>query len=136
MDNIQQHYEALIDDRITEFFYMVRDHLSPEDIERAKDACAFARMAHGNQKRKTGEPYILHPIAVARILAVEMEMSVNPIIAAFLHDVAEDTKYTVEDIRERFGDDVAFLVSIVTKKKKENNLCKVCWRLRLKALLL
>ncbi len=120
MDNIQQHYETLIDDRITEFFYMVRDHLSPEDIERAKDACAFARMAHGNQKRKTGEPYILHPIAVARILAVEMEMSVNPIIAAFLHDVAEDTKYTVEDIRERFGDDVAFLVSIVTKKKKEN----------------
>ncbi len=117
--DIHLHYEALIDDRITEFFYMVRDHLSEEDIERAKEACNFARMAHGSQKRKTGEPYILHPIAVARILAVEMEMGVNPIIAAFLHDVAEDTKYTIEDIRERFGDDVAFLVSIVTKQKKD-----------------
>ena len=115
----QEHYEALIDDRITEFLYMVRDRLSPEDIARAKAACEFARMAHGDQKRKTGEPYILHPIAVARILAVEMEMDINPIIAAFLHDVAEDTEYTIEDIRERFGDDVAFLVGIVTKKKKE-----------------
>lgn len=117
---IDAHYEELIDDRVTEFFYMVRDILSAEEIERVKDAFLFARAAHKNQKRKTGEPYILHPIAVARILAVELEIGVNPIIAAFLHDVVEDTDYTLEDIRANFGDDVAFLVGVVTKQKKDS----------------
>ena len=116
---IDAHYEELIDDRVTEFFYMVRDILSVEEIERVREAFLFARAAHQNQKRKTGEPYILHPIAVARILAVELEIGVNPIIAAFLHDVVEDTDYTIEDIREKFGNDVAFLVAAVTKQKKE-----------------
>lgn len=69
--------------------------------------------------RKTGEPYIIHPIAVARIVAEELELGANPVIAAFLHDVVEDTPYTIDDIRERFGDDVAFLVGVVTKQKKE-----------------
>lgn len=75
--------------------------------------------AHKEQKRKTGEPYIIHPIAVARIVAEELELGVNPVMAAFLHDVVEDTQYTIEDIRERFGEDVAFLVGVVTKQKKE-----------------
>ena len=116
---IDAHYEELIDDRVTEFFYMVRDILTAEEIERVRGAFLFARAAHQNQKRKTGEPYILHPIAVARILAVELEIGVNPIIAAFLHDVVEDTDYTIEDIRENFGSDVAFLVAAVTKQKKD-----------------
>ena len=116
---IDAHYEELIEDRVTEFFYMVRDILTPEEIERVREAFLFARAAHKNQKRKTGEPYILHPIAVARILAVELEIGVNPIIAAFLHDVVEDTEYTIEDIRDNFGNDVAFLVGAVTKQKKE-----------------
>ena len=75
-------------------------------------------MAHKDQKRKTGEPYIIHPIAVARIVAEEMGLGANPVMAAFLHDVIEDCPYTIDDIRERFGDDVAFLVGVVTKQKK------------------
>ena len=113
------HYEELVQDRTNEFFYMLRDLLNEEDKRRVEYALRFAKAAHDDQKRKTGEPYILHPIAVARIVAVELELGANPIIAALLHDVVEDTHYTIEDIRERFGDDVAFLVGVVTKQKKD-----------------
>ena len=68
----------------------------------------------------TGEPYIIHPIAVARIVAVEMKLSAPPVCAAFLHDVVEDTDYTDEDMKRLFGDDVAFLVRVVTKQKKSS----------------
>lgn len=94
--------------------------MSPEDVARIKDAYAMASVAHEGQKRNTGEPYIIHPIAVAAIAAEELELDANTVIAAFLHDVAEDTEYTIEDIRARFGDDVAFLVDVVTKRKKHN----------------
>ena len=94
--------------------------VGPEDLQRIKDAYALAAEAHKDQRRNTGEPYIVHPIAVANIAAEELELDANTVIAAFLHDVAEDTSYTVEDIRERFGDDVAFLVDVVTKRKKHN----------------
>lgn len=77
-------------------------------------------MAHADQKRKSGEPYIFHPIAVANIVAEELVLGANPVIAAFLHDVVEDTDYTIGDIQARFGDDVAFLVRVVTKQEKEN----------------
>ena len=93
---------------------------SAEDITRISDAYVLAREAHKEQRRKSGEPYIMHPVAVAKIVAEELRLGANPIIAAFLHDVVEDTPYTVEDITERFGDDVAFLVNVVTKKKKKN----------------
>ena len=83
-------------------------------------AYELAAEAHSQQRRKSGEPYIIHPIAVATIVAMELELGDNPIISAFLHDVVEDTDYTVEDIRERFGDDVAFLVDTVTKRKKDS----------------
>jgi GTP pyrophosphokinase len=66
--------------------------------------------------RKSGDPYIVHPVAVAMIVAKELELGANPVIAAFLHDVVEDTAYTIDDIQKRFGKDVAFLVSVVTKK--------------------
>ena len=95
--------------------------LSAEDVERISDAYQLAREAHKEQKRKSGEPYIMHPVAVAKIVAEELRLGANPIIAAFLHDVVEDTSYTIEDIKERFGDDVAFLVDVVTKKKKKNS---------------
>lgn len=88
-------------------------------MQHVRNAYELAAEAHKDQKRKTGEPYIIHPIAVARIVAEELELGANPIMAAFLHDVVEDTPYTIEDIRERFGDDVAFLVGVVTKQKKE-----------------
>ena len=97
----------------------IKRRTEPEDMQRIKDAFELAREAHKTQFRKSGEPYILHPIAVARIVAEELELGANPIIAAFLHDVVEDTDYTLDDIRKRFGDDVAFLVGVVTKKKKD-----------------
>jgi len=101
-------------------FDVCAPRVTPEDLQRIKDAYAFAAMAHEGQKRNTGEPYISHPVAVANIAAEELELDANTVIASFLHDVAEDTPYTVEDIRQRFGDDVAFLVDVVTKRKKHN----------------
>ena len=100
-------------------FDVMAPRVSAEDLQRIKDAYALAEQAHEGQKRKTGQPYIIHPIAVANIAAEELELDANTVIAAFLHDVVEDTPYTVEDIRARFGDDVAFLVDAVTKRKKE-----------------
>ena len=92
---------------------------SAEDLQRIKKAFFFAAEAHEGQLRNTGEPYITHPVAVANIVAEELELDANTVIAAFLHDVVEDTPHTVEDIRSMFGDDVAFLVDVVTKRKKE-----------------
>jgi len=100
-------------------FDVMAPRVSEEDLARIKDAYHFAKEAHKGQQRKSGEPYIIHPIAVANIAAEELELDPNTIIAAFLHDVVEDTEYTIEDIRERFGDDVAFLVDAVTKRKKK-----------------
>lgn len=112
-------YTTQINESIASLFANMEQRISSEDMQRVKDAYALAAEAHKEQKRKTGEPYIIHPIAVARIVAEELELGANPVIAAFLHDVVEDTPYTIEDIRQRFGDDVAFLVGVVTKQKKE-----------------
>ncbi len=111
--------EAMIEPRISALFAAMEQRESVEDMKRVRDAYALAAEAHKVQRRKTGEPYIIHPIAVARIIAEELELGANPVIAALLHDVVEDTPYTIEDIRSRFGDDVAFLVGVVTKQKKE-----------------
>ena len=82
-------------------------------------AFALAKEAHGGQTRKSGLPYILHPLAVALVVVKEMRQKDASIVAAsLLHDVVEDTKYTIEDIRDRFGEDVAFLVGAVTKPDK------------------
>ncbi|MFA5661857.1 MAG: HD domain-containing protein [Bacteroidales bacterium] len=91
----------------------------PEDLERIRQAYEYAYQAHSKQTRKTGEPYILHPIAVARIVNEEIGLGTNPIIASLLHDVVEDTPHTVEEVRELFGEDIAFLVEGLTKEKKE-----------------
>ncbi len=101
-----------------EVFSVVRDKCTDKEMSRIREAFELAFEAHGQQQRKTGEPYIIHPIAVARIVAEELELGANAVIAAFLHDVVEDTPYTLDDIRSRFGDDVAFLVDVVTKRKK------------------
>lgn len=108
-----------IDISANHVFEVMSARVSPEELQRVKDAYSLAREAHKDQSRNTGDPYIIHPIAVATIAAEEMELDANTVCAAFLHDVVEDTPYTVDDIRERFGDDVAFLVDVVTKRKKE-----------------
>lgn len=111
-------YTLQVVESANELFHEMETRVPAEDLERIRAAYEFAAEAHKGQFRKTGEPYIIHPIAVARIVAEELDLGTNPVIAAFLHDVVEDTAYTMEDIRERFGDDVAFLVGVVTKQKK------------------
>ena len=111
-------YQPLIDSSIAALFDSISHRMSTEDMVRIERAYLLAAEAHSDQRRKSGEPYIFHPIAVARIIAEELELDANPIMAAFLHDVVEDTNYTIEDISERFGEDVAFLVAAVTKQKK------------------
>lgn len=87
------------------------------DANLLRRAYAFSNEAHYKQKRKGGEPYIEHPLAVAAILC-NMRMDTNSLAAGLLHDTIEDTDTTVEDIRELFGDDIAFLVESLTKLSK------------------
>lgn len=112
-------YSKEVNDDIDMLFKNISDSFSCEDISKLKEALVFAEEAHADQRRKGGEPYITHPIAVARIVSEELKLGLNPIIVALLHDVVEDTPHTIEEIKERFGDDVAFLVDILTKKKRE-----------------
>ena len=115
-----QDYDMMIMEKAQVVFMEMEKRVPAEDVERIRAAFELAREAHAAQKRKSGEPYIIHPIAVATIVAIELKLGANPVIAAFLHDVVEDTAYTIDDIRQRFGDDVAFLVSVVTKKSTGN----------------
>ena len=89
--------------------------LSDEDKKLVRKAFDIAVEAHSEQRRKTGEPYIFHPIAVAKIVAYEIGLGATSIAAALLHDVVEDTHYTVEDIERLFGETVARIVSGLTK---------------------
>ena len=113
---MMKNYDMMIDEKVLKVFSEMEKRVSTEDLVRIHEAYELAHEAHAEQKRKSGEPYIIHPIAVANIVAEELKLGANPVIAAFLHDVVEDTDYTMDDIRQRFGDDVAFLVSVVTKK--------------------
>lgn len=112
-------YDAVIEERANHVFDVMRPRTSEEDMLRLRDAFDLARVAHSQQVRKTGEPYILHPIAVATIAAEELNLDVNSVIAAFLHDVVEDTPHPIEEIEARFGDDVAWLVNVLTKQEKK-----------------
>ena len=87
------------------------------DISMIEKAYAIASEAHKDQKRKSGEPYIIHPLNVAFILA-DLELDKETIVAGILHDVVEDTIMTDEDLKEQFGEDVALLVDGVTKLEK------------------
>ena len=88
-----------------------------DEVETVRKAFDFANQAHKNVRRRSGEPYMLHPIAVARIVVTEIGLGCKSICAALLHDVVEDTSYTVEDIRNLFGDKIATLVDGLTKIK-------------------
>ncbi|MFV5501904.1 RelA/SpoT family protein [Acinetobacter sp. 226] len=89
-------------------------YLSENDVERVLAACDYADIAHDGIIRKSGEPYILHPIAVSCILA-HMRLDTETLMAALLHDVIEDTEFSKDDIAEKFGNTVAELVDGVTK---------------------
>ncbi|WP_111708453.1 RelA/SpoT family protein [Lutibacter citreus] len=85
------------------------------DKKEIRKAFDIALEAHKKQRRKTGEPYIFHPIAVAKIVAYEIGLDTTSIVAALLHDVVEDTEYTLEDIERLFGENVARIVNGLTK---------------------
>jgi GTP pyrophosphokinase len=93
--------------------YLASNHR--KKVEIIERAYRFAKEAHKGIRRRSGEPYILHPIAVARIASQEIGLGSTSICAALLHDVVEDTEYTVEDIEQNFGPKIAQLVEGLTK---------------------
>lgn len=92
----------------------VRAYLNPHECEALHKAYLYAQTAHSGQLRKSGEPYIIHPLSVALILAKQL-LPVNVIIAGLLHDVVEDTDITLDEISDIFGEDIASIVEGVTK---------------------
>ncbi len=94
-----------------------KKYLNDENAAYVKKAYEFAKHAHREQYRKSGEPYIIHPIQVAGILA-DLEMDPATVASGFLHDVVEDTDVTIEDLAKEFGEEVAMLVDGVTKLGK------------------
>lgn len=113
-------YDIAIREKANKVFSAMKNRVTSEELDRLYRAYEFARESHKLQRRKSGEPYIIHPIAVASIAAIELKLGANSVCAAFLHDVVEDTPTTIEEIEEMFGSDVAFLVDTVTKKKKNS----------------
>ena len=97
-----------------QFMDRVRSYLPEEDWPVIEKAFALADKAHAPQKRASGEPYILHPLGVATILS-ELQIDRSTLVSALLHDVVEDTEVTLEEIKDQFGPEVAFLVDGVTK---------------------
>ena len=104
-------------DRFAELQQLMRDSYSPEEQALVQKAYDLASEAHKDQRRYSGEPYIMHPVAVARIL-FDLGMDSESIIAAILHDTVEDTDITFDTLREQFGEDIASLVDGVTKLGK------------------
>lgn len=108
-----QQYEELYKQLIEK----IKQYHPSSDFSMVEKAYELAKQAHGDQLRKSGEPYIIHPISVAIILA-ELELDMESIVAGILHDVVEDTVYSVEDIERMFSSDVSLLVDGVTKLEK------------------
>lgn len=104
---IQQEFDALLND------YLNSPHR--KKVELITKAFNFAKSAHKGIRRRSGEPYIMHPLAVARIVSSEIGMGSTSICSALLHDVVEDTDYTVDDISNLFGPKIAQIVEGLTK---------------------
>ena len=111
MESFSEHYESL---QAT-----LRKHLPGIDTEIIEQAIAYAQDKHKEQKRKDGSPYIIHPMAVAEIVA-EMGLDTDAVLGALLHDCIEDTDASYEDIAKRFGNVTAELVEGVTKLTRAN----------------
>ncbi len=111
----EKKYEAMID---AEYAALIQDYLNSNHrrkVERIEKAFRLACEAHKGALRRSGEPYILHPLSVARIVCSEMGLGSTSICCALLHDVVEDTEYTVQDMRDMFGDKIAQIVDGLTK---------------------
>jgi GTP pyrophosphokinase len=113
----QQDYDVIVRD-YAELKEAARKRCANDDeLQIVQKAFDFANEAHKNVRRRSGEPYILHPIAVAKIVVNDIGLGYKSISAALLHDVVEDTDYTTEDIKNLFGDKIASLVDGLTKIK-------------------
>ena len=99
---------------VEDFFATIESYLNKEQVEFVRKAYDVAAEAHASQRRKSGEPYIIHPLGVATILS-QLQLDELTLAAAFLHDVVEDTVMTDEEIKQEFGAEVALLVDGVTK---------------------
>ncbi len=104
---------------IEDLIKIIEKYMTEEEVAFVMKAYEYAKMMHKDQKRKSGEPYIIHPVNVAIILA-DLDMDVETIIAALLHDVVEDTPATYDDVKNMFSEDIANIVDGVTKLNKLN----------------
>lgn len=120
MANLQTKAEQrLISDYYDELVKACEYKVSEDGMKRIHKAFEFANNAHAGVKRKSGEPYIIHPLAVAKIVTEEIGLSATGIISALLHDVVEDTDYTLDDIKSMFGERIALIVDGLTKLNEE-----------------
>ncbi len=117
VDPIIPHDSSDTEDDFPILELILRNYLSDSDIVQVRKAYFFALEAHRDQVRANGEPYIIHPLSVAEILA-EYQLDANSIMAGLLHDILEDTQYRYEDLAREFGEEVASLVQGVTKVGK------------------
>ena len=106
-----------LQNRLNSIIKKVRSYHPDPDIAQLREAYEFAAAMHEGQMRKSGEPYMSHPLEVMDIIA-DLRLDVASLVAGLLHDTVEDTDTTVEELSERFGEDVAFLVDGVTKLSK------------------
>lgn len=104
-----------IEDCYEDFLKELRNKFDEERLSRIEKAFRFSNAAHDGIRRKSGEPYIIHPIAVAKIVAKDIGLGATSIVAAILHDVVEDTEYRLSDIESMFGEKVAKIVDGLTK---------------------
>jgi GTP pyrophosphokinase len=104
-----------IEDCYEDFLKELRNKFDEERLSRIENAFRFSNAAHDGIRRKSGEPYIIHPIAVAKIVAKDIGLGATSIVAAILHDVVEDTEYRLSDIESMFGEKVAKIVDGLTK---------------------
>ena len=108
---------AIEDQLYQELVEKIETYHPTNDYAMLEKAYSLAKEAHKDQKRKSGEPYIIHPLKVAYILA-ELELDMESIVSGILHDTIEDTQYTYEDISRIFSEEIAILVDGVTKLGK------------------
>ncbi len=113
MIETDKEYDMDYDDGFDSFFEEIKSS-KYYDVDKIEKAYNLAFSAHKNQRRRSGEPYIMHPVAVAKIL-FKLGMDNECIIGALLHDVVEDTEYNLDYIKTEFSDEVALLVDGVTK---------------------
>ena len=107
-----------------ELLGLAKPHYNNDQLLELEHAIDIATKAHHGQKRKSGEPYIIHPIAVAATL-IDWGMDIDSVLAGVLHDTVEDTDITLEDIEKYFGKDVAFWWMVSQKYRKPGQECRI-----------